>query len=131
MAGYTVKNLREVENQGEHFGIDPNDLQLRMAKDPLECASAGISYLKFGPGFRVPFGHTHKTQEEIYVLISGHARMKVGDEIIDMEPFTAVRVAPETPRGYEGGPEGAELIVIGAPRTGSGDADVTPGWWSD
>jgi hypothetical protein len=55
----------------------------------------------------------------------------VGDEIIDLQPFSAVRVAPDTMRCYEGGPEGAELIVIGAPRTGSGDADIVNGWWSD
>ena len=131
MADYTVRNLKEVENQGANFGIDPSELQLRMAKDPLECAHAGISYLKLGPGFRVPFGHTHKTQEEIYVLITGSGRMKVADEVIDLKPFTAVRVAPDTPRGYEGGPDGAELIVIGAPRTGSGDAVTMPDWWSD
>jgi mannose-6-phosphate isomerase-like protein (cupin superfamily) len=131
MAGYSVQNLKEVQNQGENFGIDPGELQLRMAKDPLECENAGISYLMLGPGFRMPFGHTHKTQEEIYVLVTGSGRMKVGDDVIDLEPFTAVRVAPDTVRGYEGGPDGAELIVIGAPRTGSGDADTTPGWWAD
>ena len=131
MAGHTVQNLQEVENQGVKFGIDENDLQLRMAKDPLEAENCGISLLKLGSGFRAPFGHTHKTQEEIYILIKGSGRMKVGDEIIDLQPFSAVRVAPDTMRCYEGGPEGAELIVIGAPRTGSGDADIVPGWWSD
>jgi mannose-6-phosphate isomerase-like protein (cupin superfamily) len=131
MAGYAVQQLREVQNQGENFGIDPNDMQLRMAKDPLECANAGISLIKLGAGFRAPFGHTHKTQEEIYILVSGSARMKIGDDVIELEPLTAVRVAPETMRSYEGGPEGAELIAIGAPRTGSGDADIAPGWWSD
>jgi mannose-6-phosphate isomerase-like protein (cupin superfamily) len=131
MAGYTVQNLREVENQGVNFGIDPNDMELRMAKDPLECTNAGISYLKLGPGFRAPFGHTHKTQEEIYILISGSARVKLNDDVIEMEPFTAVRIAQDTMRSYEGGPEGAELIAIGAPKTGPGDGDTTPGWWSD
>jgi hypothetical protein len=48
-----------------------------------------------------------------------------------MKPFTAVRVSKEATRGYEGGPEGADLIVVGAPRTGSGDADNIQGWWSD
>jgi Cupin domain. len=131
MAGYTVQNLREVDNQGVNFGIDPSDMELRMAKDPLECANSGISYLKLGSGFRAPFGHTHKQQEEIYILVSGSARMKVGDDVIELKPFTAVRVAPETMRSYEGGPDGAELIAIGAPRTGPGDGDVTPSWWSD
>jgi mannose-6-phosphate isomerase-like protein (cupin superfamily) len=131
MAGYSVQNLKEVENQGVGFGLDPNEMELRMAKDPLECANAGVSYLKLGPGYRAPFGHTHKQQEEIYVLITGSARMKVGDDVIDLKPFTAVRVAPDTPRSYEGGSDGAELIAIGAPRTGPGDGDITPGWWSD
>jgi mannose-6-phosphate isomerase-like protein (cupin superfamily) len=131
MSGYTVQNLKEVENQGVHFGLDPNDMELRMAKDPLECANAGISYLKLGPGYRAPFGHTHKTQEEIYILISGSARVKLNDDVIDMKPFTAVRIAQDTMRSYEGGPEGAEIIAIGAPKTGPGDGDTVPGWWSD
>jgi mannose-6-phosphate isomerase-like protein (cupin superfamily) len=131
MSGYTVQNLKEVENQGVHFGLDPNDMELRMAKDPLECANAGISYLKLGPGYRAPFGHTHKTQEEIYILISGSARVKLNDDVIDMKPFTAVRIAQDTMRSYEGGPDGAEIIAIGAPRTGPGDGDTVPGWWSD
>jgi hypothetical protein len=33
-------------------------------------------------------------------------------------------------RGFEAGPEGVELIVIGAPG-GPGDAQTTPNWWSD
>jgi hypothetical protein len=131
MAGYTVKNLKEIENQGVKFGLDENDIEIRMAKDPLECSACGLSYLRMGPGFRAPYGHTHKTQEEIYILVNGSARMKLGDELVDMKPFTAVRVSPETTRGYEAGADGAELIVIGAPKTGGGDADTVPGWWSE
>jgi len=131
MAGYTVQNLKEIDNQGVNFGLDENDIQLRMAKDPLECADCGLTYMRLGPGWRTPFGHNHKTQEEIYILVNGSARMKLEDKLVDMKPFTAVRVSPETMRSYEGGPEGAELIVIGTPRTGGGDADIVQGWWSD
>jgi mannose-6-phosphate isomerase-like protein (cupin superfamily) len=131
VAGHTVKNLKEIENQGVKFGLDENDIQLRMAKDPLETENCGISYVRLGSGWRTPFGHTHKTQEEIYILVNGSARMKIEDEIVDLKPFTAVRVSPATMRSYEGGPEGAELIVIGTPKTGPGDADTVQGWWSD
>jgi hypothetical protein len=131
MAGYTVKNLKEIENQGVNFGLDESDIEVRMAKDPLECTGCGVSYMKLGPGYRPPFGHAHKTQEEIYILVNGSARMKLEDEVIDMKPFTAVRVSPATTRGYEAGPEGAELIVIGTPKTGGGDADPVTNWWSD
>ena len=131
MAAYTVQNLKEIENQGVKFGIDENDAEFRMAKDPLECTGCGITYMRLGSGWRTPFGHTHTTQEEIYVLVNGSARMKIDDEIVELQPFTAVRVSPEAMRSYEGGPEGADLIVIGTPRTGGGDANVQPGWWTD
>ncbi|SRR5712691_3520900 len=131
MAGYTVQNLKEVENQGPNFGLDPNDLELRMARVPLDCANSGVSYVKVGPGWRMPFGHTHKQQEEIYILINGSARVKLNDDVVELTPWAAVRIAPDTMRNVEGGPEGAELIAIGAPNTGPGDGDVTPGWWAD
>ena len=131
MAGYTVQNLKEIENQGVKFGLDENNIQFRMAKDPLECEHCGISYLRLGPGWRAPWGHSHKTQEEIYILVNGSARMKVEDDLIEMKPFTAVRVSKDAMRGYEGGPDGADLIVVGAPKTGSGDADNVQDWWSD
>ncbi len=131
MAGYAVHNLKEVENQGVKFGLDENDIQLRMAKDPLECENCGISYERLGPNWRVPFGHKHKEQEEVYVLVTGSARMKIEDEVIELKPWAAVRVAADTMRALEGGPEGAELVVIGAPRTGPGDGDIVQGWWTD
>jgi hypothetical protein len=35
-------------------------------------------------------------------------------------------------RGYEGGADGAELIVVGAPDPGpEGDVEIVPGWWAD
>ena len=82
------------------------------------------------PHCGVPFGHKHKNQEEIYVLVSGSARIKLEDEVVDLKPFDAVRVAKDTIRGFEAGAEGAEFIAIGAPNTGPGDADTVQGWWS-
>ena len=131
MASYTVQDLNQVQNQGENFGLNPDEYQVRMAKDPLGCQHAGISLVRLGPGYRVPFGHSHKTQEEIYVLVKGGARIKIEDDIVDMEPMTAVRVDPGAMRAFEAGSEGADLIAIGAPKTGPGDGEVTPGWWSD
>jgi mannose-6-phosphate isomerase-like protein (cupin superfamily) len=129
MAGYTVVNMREVEDQAPKFGLSP-DLEARFARVPLEAELIGISYQRLAPSFRIPWGHTHKTQEEVYVVLSGSCRMKVGDDVIDMKPWDAVRVHKDTMRSFEAGPEGAELIAIGAPG-GPGDAEMAQGWWSD
>jgi mannose-6-phosphate isomerase-like protein (cupin superfamily) len=128
MAGYTLVNLREVEDQAPKFGLSPN-LEARMARVPLELENFGVSYQSMAPNFRVPFGHNHKRQEEVYVLLSGGVRVKLDDEIVELKPFDAIRVPNDTMRGFEAGPEGAALIAIGAPNTGPGDADMVQGWW--
>jgi mannose-6-phosphate isomerase-like protein (cupin superfamily) len=130
MAGYTVQNLKEVEDQGPNFGLSP-DLEARMARVPLELEEFGISYQRLAPDYRLPFGHTHSVQEEVYVLISGSARVKLDDEVVELKPWDAVRVHRDTMRSFEAGPEGAEMIAVGAPNTGPGDANVEQGWGSD
>ena len=50
---------------------------------------------------------------------------------MDLKPWDAVRVHKGTMRSIEAGPEGAEIIAVGAPSTGPGDADLEQGWWSD
>jgi mannose-6-phosphate isomerase-like protein (cupin superfamily) len=131
MADYTKVNLKEeVEDQAPNFGLSP-DLEARMARVPLELEQSGLSYQRLAPNFRVPFGHRHKTQEEVYIVASGSVRMKLEDEIVDLKQWDAVRVPKETMRGFESGPEGAEIVAVGAPHTGPGDAEVEQDWWSD
>ena len=131
MAGYTKLNLKDdVEDQGPNFGYE-GKIEARMARVPLELEHSGVSYLRLAPGFRIPWGHTHKTQEEIYVLVGGSLRAKLDNEIVELRPFDAVRVHKNTMRGFEAGPVGAEMIAIGAPHTGPGDAQTVDGWWDD
>jgi len=131
MTGYTKVNLKQdVDDQGPNFGYE-GQIEARMARVPLELEQSGVSYLALAPNFRIPWGHTHKTQEEVYVLVGGSARAKLGDEVVELRPFDALRVHKDTMRGFEAGPEGAELIAIGAPHTGPGDAELAQDWWSD
>jgi mannose-6-phosphate isomerase-like protein (cupin superfamily) len=130
MAVYTIKNLKEVEDQAPNFGIGP-ELEARMARVPLELEEFGISYQRLAPGFRVPWGHTHNVQEELYIVVSGSMRAKLDDEVVELKQWDALRVPKETMRSFESGPEGVEVIAVGAPNTGPGDANVQQGWWSD
>ena len=57
--------------------------------------------------------------------------MKIGDEIVDLGAWDAVRVPPGVPRGFEGGPGGAELLAFGAPNTENKDAEMDPQFWTD
>jgi mannose-6-phosphate isomerase-like protein (cupin superfamily) len=79
-------------------------------------------------------GHTHKQQEEVYVVVRGSGRMKLDDEIVALKTWDVVRVPPGTWRGYEAGPEGLEILVVGAPNLGEdprGDVEGRRDWWAD
>jgi mannose-6-phosphate isomerase-like protein (cupin superfamily) len=131
MTGYTKLNLKnDVDDQAPKFGFSPN-LEFRVAGGPLEATQSALSYLRMAPGFRMPFGHTHGRQEEIYVLTDGSAQLKLDDEIVTLEPWDVVRIPSETMRNLEAGPDGAELILVGAPATDPNDAEMTQDWWND
>jgi len=127
MSGYTIVNLKEVEDQAPNFGLSPH-IEARMARVALEAEATGVSYQRIEPNFRLPFGHKHKTQEEVYIVVRGSLRAKLEDEVIELKEWDAIRVSKDTMRGFEGGPQGAELIAIGVPG-GSGDAEMEQGWW--
>ncbi|TMM14912.1 MAG: hypothetical protein E6F98_03165 [Actinobacteria bacterium] len=126
--GFTLRNLKEVDDAAPAFGLSP-DLEARFARKPLESKHVGISYQRLLPNVRVPFGHKHARQEEIYVVLGGSARAKVEDEIVELQEWDALRVDPETMRGIESGPEGVTFIAIGGPIGEQNDAEMVNGWW--
>jgi mannose-6-phosphate isomerase-like protein (cupin superfamily) len=130
MAGYTLVNLEDVEDMAPKFGLAPG-LQSRFARVPLELERSGLSLYRIAPGFRLPFGHRHGEQEEVYVVVQGSVRMKVDDEVVELRRWDALRVPGPAWRAFEAGPEGAELLAFGAPNTQNKDAEMEPGWWKD
>jgi mannose-6-phosphate isomerase-like protein (cupin superfamily) len=130
MAGYTLVNLEDVENMAPKFGLAPG-LESHFARVPLELERSGLSLYRVAPGFRLPFGHRHGEQEEVYVVVDGSMRMKVDDEVLDLRRWDALRVPGPVWRGFEAGPEGAVLLAFGAPNTQGKDAEMEQGWWKD
>ena len=129
MSDYTKTNLWDVENQAPKFDM-PSELEARFARRDLGGETLGLSLMKLAPRFRVPFGHKHARQEEVYVVVRGSGRVKVEDEIVELGQWDAIRFGRGTMRAMEAGPNGIEYIAFGAgddPR----DADIVPGWWSD
>src|SRR2546421_12696715 len=112
---FTFRNIKEdLEDIGSRFDGAP-DLEFRAATKALALEQSALSYQRVPPGYRFPYGHTHKTQEEVYVVLRGSGRMKLDDEIVELKECDAMRVPPRTWRGYEAGPKGLEILVIGAP----------------
>ena len=131
MSDFTIKNLKEVEDLAPKFGLAPN-VSARFASPDLGLEKTGISLQRIAPGARVPFGHRHGEQEEVYVVVAGTARVKLGDDFAELSQWDALRVPSHVMRAFEGGPNGCELLAFGAPRDPDApDVEMVPGWWED
>lgn len=128
MGGHTKKNLREVANQAPKMGMPP-EFEARFARSELEGKMLGLSLMTLAPDFRLPFGHKHAGQEEVYVIVRGSGRIKVEDEIVEVAAWDAIRFDTNTMRSVEAGPDGIEYVAFGA-----GDdphVELAPDWWND
>jgi quercetin dioxygenase-like cupin family protein len=105
----------------------PPGIAAHFARKVLEAEQLGVTLFRLEPGARTPFGHRHATQEEVYVVLSGGLRVVVGDDDVRLGPLDALRVAPEAWRAFEAGPDGCELLAIGA--GGVRDAEVDRAFW--
>ena len=101
-------------------------MDARFARTALEGKSLGLSLMKLAPNFRIPFGHKHEGQEEVYVVLNGSARIKVEDEIVEVAEGDAIRFDKDTMRDVEAGPKGVEYLAFGA-GTDPTDAEMVHG----
>jgi mannose-6-phosphate isomerase-like protein (cupin superfamily) len=127
MPGFKIKNLKDIEPEGGA----PGEIEARFARRYLDSDELGVSYFRYGPGFRSPMGHRHREQEEAYVVVSGSGRVRLDDEIFDLRRWDVVRVSPEVTRGFEAGPDGLELIAIGGHKPEGGDGVAVRDWWTE
>lgn len=127
-AAYSHINLAEVEDSAAKFGYGETQ-ESRFANSDLEVQRTGVSHHRVKPGRRQAFAHRHAEAEEVYVVLAGSGRVKLDDDVVELEPRDAVRVAPEVTRQFEAGPDGLELLAVGARHDDRGE--MLPGWWSD
>lgn len=128
MSRYAVVNLLELENSvaGRPDGVDG-----RFARKHLDSRDLGVSLFRYAPHVRNATAHSHRVQEEAYVVIAGSGRMRLDDEVVELRPLDVVRVAPEVVRAFEAGPNGLELIAVGGPKPEGGDGVSSSDPWPD
>ena len=93
MADYAKKNLREVDYAAVKHGFSETQIA-RFAGGDLGCERIGLALEGVKPGRRQAFGHRHEEDEEVYVILDGSGRMRLGEDLIEVGPLDAIRVAP-------------------------------------
>lgn len=128
MSRFAKVNLLEVEDS---VGARVEGLQGRFGRKHLDSRDLGISHFRYAPNFRGANAHSHKVQEEAYVVVAGSGRILLDDEVQELAQWDVIRVAPEVVRAFEAGPEGLDLIAIGGPKPEEGDGVRAEANWPD
>jgi mannose-6-phosphate isomerase-like protein (cupin superfamily) len=118
---YTHISLEDVEDAAPANGFGDR-WEARVARMPLDAQDTGVTHFRLRPGKRSPFAHRHTQAEEIYVILSGSGQIKLDDELADVRPLDAIRVAPQVVRAFEAGPDGLEFLAFGAHRGVDGES---------
>ena len=127
MSDHAIVNLLELDDvvQGQVPGLEG-----RFSRKFLDSTDLGVSHWRYTPGTRNG-GHSHREQEEAYVVVAGSGRVRLDDEVRDIRQWDVIRVAPQVVRAFEAGPDGLELIAVGGPKPEGGDGVLSEAPWPD
>src|SRR5271169_429240 len=128
MSSFSTVNLLEVEDS---VGDLAPGIEGRFGRKHLASRDLGISHFRYAPNLRSPMAHSHREQEEAYVVVAGSGRILLDDEVLELRQWDVVRVAPEVVRAFEAGPDGLDLIAIGGPKPADGDGVAGTAAWPD
>jgi quercetin dioxygenase-like cupin family protein len=103
----------------------------RFGRKHLGSRDLGVSLFRYAPNLRSPMGHSHREQEEAYVVVAGSGRVLLNDQVHDLRQWDVVRVAPEVVRAFEAGPDGMDIIAVGGPKPAEGDGVLGTATWPD
>jgi len=126
-------SIRKLEDVPDFLGDYPGEMRFFTGELGNEQVALTHRRMPAKTGGKGSYGHRHKTQEEVYFVIDGTLQFKLEDEVIDVGPGTAVRVAPEVVRSvWNEGPEDVNLIII-SPRVESvrDDAEMIADFWPE
>ncbi|MBO4942123.1 MAG: cupin domain-containing protein [Muribaculaceae bacterium] len=70
-------------------------------KDATGASSCEISFGSLPKGASVPFFHSHKANEENYIILSGKGLFQVDDNVFDISEGSVVRVATDCDRNLK------------------------------
>ncbi len=128
MSRYTTVNLLDVEDS---VGDRAPGIEGRFARKHLDSRDLGVSLFRYAGNLRSPMAHSHREQEEAYVVVAGSGQVLLDDEVQELRQWDVIRVAPEVVRAFEAGPDGLDIIAVGGPKPEDGDGVMGAANWPD
>jgi mannose-6-phosphate isomerase-like protein (cupin superfamily) len=101
LSGYSFSSIDEL---GDGYGF-------RSVRRALGVTAFGVNAVVMAPGFD-GFLHYHDTQDELYLVHRGHARVEVGGEVRELGPGGLFHAEAATPRRVSNASEDEDLVLL-------------------
>lgn len=128
MPNFSTVNLMDVEDS---VGDRAPGIEGRVGREHLDSRDLGVSLFRYAANLRSPMAHSHREQEEAYLVVAGSGRVLLDGEVLELRQWDVVRVAPEVVRAFEAGPDGLDVVAIGGPKPADGDGVMGEANWPD
>jgi quercetin dioxygenase-like cupin family protein len=128
MSRFATVNLLELDDA---VGDRAPGIEGRFGRRHLDSRDLGVSLFRYAPNVRSSVGHSHREQEEAYVVVGGSGRLLLDGEVLEVREWDVVRVAPDVVRAFEAGADGLEIVAVGGPRPDDGDGVIGEAAWPD
>jgi quercetin dioxygenase-like cupin family protein len=121
MSRFAIVNLLDVEDS---VGDRAPGIEGRFARKHLESRDLGVSMFRYAADMRSPVAHSHREQEEAYVVVVGSGRVLLDGDVHELRQWDVVRA-------FEAGPEGLDILAVGGPKPEDGDGVMGAAVWPD
>jgi quercetin dioxygenase-like cupin family protein len=128
MSSFSRVNLLEVEDS---VGERAPGIEGRFGRKHLDSRDLGISLFRYAANLRSPMAHSHREQEEAYVVVAGSGTILLDGDVQELKLWDVVRVAPEVVRAFAAGPDGLDIIAVGGPKPEEGDGVLGTAEWPE
>jgi quercetin dioxygenase-like cupin family protein len=120
--GYTILTAADAHwRPSNQMGVQNTDLAKQLGATTL-----GARLWRLAPG-QASTRHRHRTQHELYVLLEGTGRVRVGSDLLTLTPLSSLLVEPgEVRQVFNDTDTDALWLIVGAPAEAANTLEMTP-----
>lgn len=119
---YCAATIGEFGQLGEHVYSHPAGFSVPgkvFVGEALHCTGMEVSFQMMPPKMDTPFYHTHKKNEELYIVIKGKGEFQVDDNIFPIAEGSLIRVAPQGKRTWRNTSNEPMIMMVIQSKAGS------------
>jgi len=112
--------------------VEPVSDAMHFLGEPLNCRQVGVTMVRCEPGWEGdPHDHTDDGHEEVYILVSGEATVRIDTDDVGMESGDAVWIPPAATRQIRNGSRESSFVLVSAPEDSDGEGEDSSRWIPD